>query len=99
VPGSVLGARNDEPRASALREQTHANFLESLLTIRAASRTLLCEVELTARIFNSECLQIARLSYGAAAPRVAGSVSRSMTQPWINRHRGALDSSKEGKEP
>jgi hypothetical protein len=70
----------------------------SLLTIQAASLTLLCEVEVTARIFNSECLQIARLFFGAAAPRVAGSVSRSMT-PWINRHRGALDSSKEGEAP
>jgi hypothetical protein len=71
----------------------------SLLTIQAASLTLLCEAEVTARIFNSECLQIARLSYGAAAPRLAGGVSRSMTQPWINRHRGTPDSGKGGEAP
>jgi hypothetical protein len=57
------------------------------------------EVEVITRIFNSECFQMARLSYSAAVPRATGSVSRSTTQPWINRRRGALDSSKEGEAP
>ena len=88
-----------ESLEAAVTTKTSGISQSSLLTIQAASPTLLCEVEVTARIFNSECLQMARPSYGAAAPRVSRSMPGFAPHSWTNRLRGTLDSGKGGQAP
>ena len=54
---------------------------------------------MTTRFSNAQCSSMARPFYLATALRPVIRVSRSTTQPWINRHSGTLDSGKEGKAP
>jgi hypothetical protein len=42
---------------------------------------------------------MARPFYLASALRGVVCLGRTTTQPWINRHSGALDSNKEGEAP
>jgi hypothetical protein len=42
---------------------------------------------------------MARPSYLAIALRAVVRVSKSLSEPWINRHIGTLDSGKEGEAP
>ena len=96
---SASSSQSLSGRGPARRRTPEEHPRDSPLTTRVPRRRLFAEVEVTIRFFNSRCSSLAWPSCLAGTQRVAASVSKSVTQPWMNRHRGALDSEEEGEAP